>query len=729
MFNVYVRSRWFVRAARVVSAACALVLASAPSSARAQTPVTATAAAQAPVIPALRLPVVTVVAQKEPAPIGGVPVSVTAVSARTLEGAGIAVVSEAALFAPNTFYSDLSARKISNARFRGIGSSPANPGITTFVDGVPQLNTNTANLDLLDVEQLEFVRGAQSALFGRNTLGGVVNVTSRRPSLSAWSGIVRAPLGNSDDRAVEASATGPVVTDRLGVSFAMRYGQRDGFTTNSITGNSVDDRSAFAGKGQVFFKTDGPWQAHVVVAGERDRDGDYTLGDLAAIRQNPFTVARDFEGRTERDVMSATFAARRAGRRVTLSTTTGIVDWRTFDETDLDYTPFPAVTRANDEEARQFTQEVRVSAAAPVRLSGSATLNWQAGVFGFTQAYTQDAVNRFAPFVLSRNIPFAVANHSPEASLDDVGIGAFGHATVTLRERVDLSAGVRIDRENKEAVLRSFYDPAIAPANTLTVEKSFSSVSPQVAAAFRAKPGQIVYGSVGRGFKAGGFNPASPSGSEAYGEEQAWHIEGGVKSALASGRVALNAAVFAIDWADMQLNLPNVSAPGQFYIANVGGATSRGLELDLTARVHEQIDVVGALGVTRARFKAGSRSSGVDVANNKLPSTPGFTAMFGGEFTRAVTSGTALFVRGEAVGYGAFEYDDLNTARQAAYALVNFRAGVRRSSAFVEAWVRNAFDTRYVPVAFAYDPGSAPSGFLGEPGRPRTFGVRAGVGF
>ena len=77
------------------------------------------------------------------------------------------------LYAPNVAFTEFTARKLSNARFRGIGASPANPSITTFFDGVPQLNANTSSIDLVDVDQIEFVRGPQSALFGRNALGGV----------------------------------------------------------------------------------------------------------------------------------------------------------------------------------------------------------------------------------------------------------------------------------------------------------------------------------------------------------------------------------------------------------------------------------------------------------------------------------------------------------------------------------------------------------------------------
>jgi outer membrane receptor protein involved in Fe transport len=87
-----------------------------------------------------------------------------------------------------------------------------------------------------------------------------------------------------------------------------------------------------------------------------------------------------------------------------------------------------------------------------------------------------------------------------------------------------------------------------------------------------------------------------------------------------------------------------------------------------------------------------------------------------------------VYGRAEVVFYGSFQYDDANTASQEAYSIANFRGGVRGKYIFGEAWIRNAFDTNYIPVAFAYAP-FAPSGFVGESGRPRTFGVSFGVSF
>ena len=156
----------------------------------------------------ITVPTVIVTAQKEPADIQRVPVSVTAASKDMIADAGIAIVSDAAMYAPNTYFSEFTARALSFARFRGIGSSPANPGITTYIDGVPQLNTNSSSIDLLDVEQIEFVRGPQSALFGRNTLGGLVSVTSGRPSLTAWTGSASVPVGNFGAREVRGRRVG-----------------------------------------------------------------------------------------------------------------------------------------------------------------------------------------------------------------------------------------------------------------------------------------------------------------------------------------------------------------------------------------------------------------------------------------------------------------------------------------------------------------------------------------
>jgi iron complex outermembrane receptor protein len=544
----------------------------------------------------ITLPPVTVTAQKEPADVQKLPVSVTVVPIDWLQLGS--TVSDAGIYSPNTYFSEFTARKLTNPRFRGIGASPANPSITTFIDGVPMLNANASNIELMDVGQVEFVRGPQSSLFGRNTLGGVINIASVRPSLTRWTGQAAVPLGNFSAREVHASASGPL-SSTVALGASLSHAQRDGFTTNDLTGNDLDYRDATSGKAQLLWTPVPNWETRFLFSAERARDGDYALSDLTGLRNDHHHTARDFEGNTDRDILSGTVLTRREGSRVVFSTTTGFVRWKTFDATDLDYSFFPAVRRENEEEAFQFTQEVRFAsaAAAPLKIGGRTSLAWQAGAFLFTQNYEQLAVNSYSPFVLSPFLDFPTVETNPDADLDDAGISVYGQGTVTLRDRLELVAGARFDRETKDALLNTSFAPSfVAPPNTVDASETFSTVSPQFAAIYRFHPNASAYASASRGFKAGGFNPASPAGAEAYDEEFAWHVEGGVKSSAMNGRVRMAAAAFWIDWNDLQLNVPNPQSPAQFFIANAGDASSKGFELEVNARAHRNVDLFGSFG-------------------------------------------------------------------------------------------------------------------------------------
>ncbi len=675
------------------------------------------------------LPPITVTAQKEPDDPQKLPVSVTAVSSDTIENDAIRSISDAAIFAPNTFFNEFTARKLSNARFRGIGASPTNPGITSYIDGVPQLNANSSNIELIDVEQIEFVRGPQSALFGRNALGGVINVTSARPSLTRWAGHLSAPFGNFSGRDVRGSVSGPLVADTLAVGVGVGYSARDGFTVNDVTGHALDSRSAVFGRAQLLWRPAPRWEARALFAAERARDGDYALNDLGSLRAKPFHASRDVEGFTHRDIVSPTLQVTHSGGAIDFTTTTGFLKWKTEDFTDLDYSAFPILTRTNNEEASQFTEEARVASSrtSPVVLSDRVTLRWQAGVFLFTQNYDQVAVNNFSPFATLQGISFS--QHSPDAALDDRGVGVYGQGTLTFSKDLDVVIGVRGDREHKQANLNSFFVPAIAPPLVVNAERDFSDVSPQFAVAYRVVPKATVYATAARGFKAGGFNAASIPGADAYGEEHSWNYEGGVKTSAFADRLGLSAAAFRINWRDLQVNVPNPFVPAQFYIANAAGAASDGVEFELTARPDRSVDLFGGFGFTSAHFSSGSVSGGANVGGKRLANAPRYTADFGVQFARPLAGGVTLTARAEAICYGDYQYDDQNTAGQDAYTLTNLRAGLRGKRAFGEVWVRNAFDTRYVPVAFQYDPRLAPSGFIGESGAPRTFGARVGVSF
>ena len=103
-----------------------------------------------------------------------------------------------------------------------------------------------------------------------------------------------------------------------------------------------------------------------------------------------------------------------------------------------------------------------------------------------------------------------------------------------------------------------------------------------------------------------------------------------------------------------------------------------------------------------------------------------FTANAGLQYSLVLCKEATAYARAEVVGCGRYDYNNQNTASQAAYALTNFRLGVRGARWFAEGWIKNAFDVNYVPVAFTY---SSISGMIGESGAPMTCGVRVGLDF
>ncbi|MCD6051882.1 MAG: TonB-dependent receptor, partial [Verrucomicrobia bacterium] len=650
--------------------ALGLILAGCASAANAQTaPNTST---NSPT----ELPPVIITAQKKVENVQSSTVSVTAVPKDALEMTGARYVNDVAPLAPNTFINEFSARKLSNPRFRGIGGSPNNQGITTYIDGVPQLHGNIASQELIGIDQVDFVRGPQGALYGRNTVGGLIDIRSLKPSLTDWDGGIQATYGNYEYKDVRIDFGGPITADKVGLSLSGGYSGRDGYTQNVATGADIDNREAVFGKGQLLFAPNENWEVRLIVAGETADDGDYALGDLNAIRANPHQVNRNAPGSATRDIFSTSLLANYRGGSVDFDSITGIVGWETVDTTDIAYalTPVsPVILRSNTEKAGQFSQEFRVSspADAPLELGDSLSLKWQTGVLLFTQNYEQTAIN---------NIPAFFSASQEVSELNDFGAGIYGQTTLTAFEKLDFTAGIRGDYEDKEAEL--YNQPLFAAPIVSSLGNSYTSVSPHFGVAYRFTDKHLVYGTLTRGYKAGGFNSIAPAGSQEYEEESSWNYETGFKTVWFEDRVHVNIAAFYTHWDDVQLNAP--TGTGSFYIDNVGSAHSKGVELDVKARVMPGWDVFAGAGYTEARFLNGSYDNNSNVfpvgamqhvGGNKLAYSPDYTVYGGTQAIVPVCDTVNVFFRADVTAYGQFAYDAVNGASQSAYSIANFRAG------------------------------------------------------
>ena len=280
-------------------------------------------------------------------------------------------------------------------------------------------------------------------------------------------------------------------------------------------------------------------------------------------------------------------------------------------------------------------------------------------------------------------IAFQTLQRSPTAALDDNGFGVYGRGTFLFGSRFEGTIGLRADsREQGARLLETFVQPAIAPPVVVDQEESFTDVSPQFTAAYHVSPAQMIYATAARGFKAGGFNAASPPGSEGLRRRAQLELRGGHQDAAGfEPRVAERARCSSSTGTTCRSTCRTPPCPAQFFIDNAGAASSKGVELELNARVLPGCDFFAGLGYTNARFSDGSISGGLDVTDHKLPNTPDYTANVGGQYTQAFSDAISGYVRAEIVFRGDYFYDDSNTEGQDAYSLTNFRVRRARQAA------------------------------------------------
>jgi iron complex outermembrane recepter protein len=662
-------------------------------------------------IPALPDTVVTARKWKEEAQ--KVPQSLFVFDEEDLGDAGIESMRDASFLVPNLFLNEFSSRRLSFPTMRGIGSGQGDPAVTTYIDGVPQLSTSSTNLALLDIERIEFLRGPQSTLYGRNALGGIIHIIPRSPSLTREfdAGYT---FGNHGLQEFRAAGGGALVGDDLLFRLSVLDASRDGYTTNDFTGHDVDFRDAFSTRGSLLWApADEDWDLRLALHTERSRDGGFVLSDLEGLRDRPHHLSQDFEGRTERDLFAPAVTWTYHGDEVEVTSVSAFQDLEIYGTADFDFSIFDLVRRETIESLRYFNQEIRVSSAGD-----EAGPRWLVGVNFFTAESERSGATEFRPGVPP---PMTAGIDTASGEFDDWGAALFAQATVRPVEKIDLGLGVRFDHEDKEVDLRRTFEMGgmTVSDDRLSLDEDYDEFVPQVSLSREMTENTLAYLSFARSFKAGGFNLTAPTGSFAFEPETSWTWEVGTKTSWFEDRLQWNFAAFHIDWEDMQLSLFDAAVGG--FVDNAGEATSMGFETELRARPRSGLEVFAGFGYTDTEFDEYVDVYGTDVSGNSLAFAPETTWSLGTTLSGGPDEEHRWFLHGEVTGVGTY-YFDAGNREDESYTLLNFRAGVARPHWRLEAFVRNAFDEEYVTVAFQPNPAD-PTAFVGECGTPLTCGI------
>lgn len=662
-----------------------------------------------------------------------VPVSVSAVSAKQLEAAGITNPQDLTRVVPN-----LTIPRTTN-RFtpviRGISSSSVFAGdesnVAVYVDGVYIADQTAGFYDLLETERIEVLRGPQGTLFGRNATGGLINIITKDPSFNP-SGNVTARYGSFDTYSVRGYVT-TGLTDTLAADVAGYYSESDGYIKDLLRGGKENPSRAYSIRSKLLFKPTSNFRVRASLT--REYRDDPTGNGVFVVDRN--TVGRAANPNTliasgprnsalNSEILSVVRATRGDVQmqlqlpKFNIETTTSYAVSSSLLQSDTD----GSVEAIQETEVRQrtktLTNELRIVS------NSSGNLDWIAGVFVFNN-------NATSPITIRAGSTQSVALRlGPHVQTDS--IAGFGELTYHFSQAFKLTAGLRYTYEKRE------FSQSVNGNEIFDTDTSFKKWTPRVALFYELDPRANFYASFSQGFKSGGYNasgtspiPVKPEVLNAY--------EIGLKTDPAPW-LRINGAIFYYDYKDLQVSARDPSTE-LFLLQNAATARVKGGEIEFTARATPEITFNGGVAYTDGKYRkfpfsqnfnptlnaagipvGGNTSVAVDVSGNQMTRAPKFTLSLGGEYAAHTSIGriggsTNIFYSSKVY------WDTQNSFVQPAYTLLSGEIFWEPSEAVrLSFWGRNLTDKA---VAAQVNFSTSLTTQVNIP--PREVGVSARFGF
>jgi iron complex outermembrane recepter protein len=608
-----------------------------------------------------------VTAQKREENVLDVGISVQALSQDALAEQRIEQLRDLNAALPNVSVKEQIPGAIPVIAIRGVGlddfSSTNNPAAGIYIDEVPLSSLALMSFDFYDLQRVEVVRGPQGTLYGRNTTAGAINVLSARPS-DHFEARLFGGYGNFERAEAEAMLNLPL-GDNAAFRIAGRFvDQGEGFwESRLLPGETIGEHNVAQARAQLALELGESWDANLKVEGLRQRSElgygehfgtanfltgvppNFTCDPVLAGQLDP-TQCTDFLGYTDTDgdpftgdwVRENQYDIDQLGATVriegdlgfaTLTSVTGYIDFERDFYTDPDASPFRQFEFNQMDWVEQFTQEVRLSGE-----TGRA--DWIVGGF-----YSSDDIILRTPGFLNDLFGTEVLISADQQSSS---IAAFGQVEWALTDRLDLITGVRYTSEEKDysggtldlnpfgvsALVSappcpSASDPCQLSFIDTGIEDEF--VSWRIGLDWRLNEDTLLYGSISRGQKSGGFftgitlaapqlGPYDPEELTAYEIGLKWQGE----------RLRGELSAFHYDYADLQtfirVDLGPISVQA---LGNVPEAEISGLEASLAWEPIDGLTLQAGAGLLETELGAFETTAGPIPAGNEIPNAPGLS--------------------------------------------------------------------------------------------------------
>lgn len=606
-----------------------------------------------------------------------VPVSVSAFSERTLERIQATDTTGLQGAVPNlNIVQGRGSSNSTNIYIRGIGQPDAlqtfDPAVGVYVDDVYFSRIRGTQLDLLDLERVEVLRGPQGTLYGKNTIGGALKVVTRKPG-QQFRGGVSAAYGSFDQFEIKASASGPV-SDTLAAGFAVMHARRDGYVKDRVLDRDYNDKDTIAARGALAFTPSSDFRVDVAIDYSRD-DAAMSLGQplnsltylfggtSLALPTNPNPGDYDFTGRTTPGLPNSTklrhwgtnaTAEWNVSDTLTFKSITAYRRLATTDYIDIDATQLEIGDVFVDVQQKQFSQEFQLAYTSDRVQAVGGIYYLKEDIASHQEAYADDLIGPlFGNPTFLRTI---------DDTLTTKSYAAYANVSLSVTDALRVSAGLRYTDEKKDywRTTSTFSSNPLftsAAPYVFSPERSWNDLSPMASIDYRFNDQLMLYARAAKGFKSGGFNGRANSrgDSTAYAPETVWSYEAGLKGSF-SNIARFSIAAFHNDYKDFQARVsgmdvdPVTGLPAPVLsVLNAGKLQIRGAELELNSTPVTGLLLDTQIGYLDAEYKSfgDARFPNGSRAFQRPAFAPKWTMRFGAQYEVDLQSAGFLTVGGQ----------------------------------------------------------------------------------
>ncbi|MDR2854119.1 MAG: TonB-dependent receptor [Prevotellaceae bacterium] len=686
---------------------------------------------------------------------------------QTIENKSITSPKDLSLFTPNFYQPDYGSKMTSSLYVRGLGARIDQPAMGLYVDNIPILNKNGYDFDFYDIRKIEVLRGPQGTLYGRNSIGGVINIYTLSP-LNFDGTRFSAGYGNENTFDVNLS-TYKRVTNKVSMSISVNHKQSDGFFVNEFNGEKADKFLSDGARMRYMHQISEKLLADYIVSFNTVKQDGFAYAYYDAQTNHIQPINHNDPCQYDRTAITNGLTFRYIKPSFIAESTTSFQYINDRMALDQDFLPQSYFTLVQSQNEKAVTQEFVLKQNKP-----KSAWQWINGIFGFYKhlkmsapvTFKQTGIEELILKNANKKIQellypdgelwFAEDNFTIHSDflMPNFGLSAYHQSSYSLDNWI-FTAGLRFDIEYariqyKNAALINYYFNEWNMSDSKPINSEMkgkqSVLFPEFLPKFsimRLFNNGNIYVSLARGYKAGGFNTqifsdilqskmqkdlmrefgvsligGSSINDIPYKPEYSWNYEIGTTLHLLANKLTANAVAFYVDCTNQQLTVfPTEKNTGR-KMSNAGQTRSYGAEISLNY-ADKKFRLDANYGFTNARFVKFDEGNN-DYSGNFVPYAPQNTISLTGEYNLFVNKSYLhkIVLQANWNGAGKIYWNEDNSISQSFYSLLGAQISLVKGNARVSFWGKNILNEKYNTFYFK----SIGNSFV-QQGKPLQAGV------